>query len=64
MNVQQLSFAVNQRQESDRDIVVCVQVGARASIIVAIVLHGNQGRKVSTRITQGDRALPAETLLP
>lgn len=64
MDVQQLSLAVNQRQESDSDIIVGVQVGARTSIIVAIVLHGNQGRKVSTRVTQGYGALPAETLLP
>lgn len=62
--MQQLPLAVHQRQESDRDVVVSIEVGARTAIVVAVVLHGHQGREVAPRVAQGDRALPAETLLP
>lgn len=64
VNVQQLPLAVHQRQESDRDVIVSVKVGARTSIVVAVVLHGHQGREVSPRVAEGDGAFPAETLLP
>ncbi len=64
VNVQQLPLAVHQWQESDRDVVVSIEVGARTTIVVAVVLHGHQGREVAPRVAQGDGALPAETLLP
>lgn len=64
MDVQQLPLAIHERQESDGDVVVGVQVGARAPVVVAVVLHGHQGREVASRVAQGDGALPAEALLP
>lgn len=62
--MQQLPLAVDQGQERDCDIVICVEVGARTTIVVSIVLHGHQSGKVSPCVAQGDGALPAETLLP
>lgn len=62
--MQQLPLAVHQRQERNRHIVVSIEVGARTAIVVAVVLHGHQGREVAPRVAQGDGALPAETLLP
>lgn len=64
VDVQQLPLTVHQRQECDSYIVVCVEVGARASIVKAVVLHGDQSREVAARVSQSDGALPAETLLP
>ncbi|TNN73828.1 hypothetical protein EYF80_015845 [Liparis tanakae] len=64
VDVQQLPLAVHQRQESDGDVVVGVEVGAGAAVVVAVVLHGHQGREVAPRVAQGDGALPAEALLP
>lgn len=62
--MQQLPLAVHEWQESDSDVVVSVEVGARTAIVVAVVLHGHQGRKVAPCVAQGDGTLPAETLLP
>lgn len=62
--MQQLPLAVHQWQESDRDIIVSIEVGARTAIVVAVVLHGHQGREVAPRVAQCDGAFPAETLLP
>ena len=64
MNVKQLPLAVDQRQERDRYVVVCVEVGARAAIVEAVILHGHQRWEVAPRVAQSDGALPAETLLP
>lgn len=64
VDVQQLPLAIHERQESDSDIIVRVEVGARTTIVVAVVLHSHQGREVSPCVTQGYGALPAETLLP
>lgn len=64
VNVQQLPLTVHQWQESDGDVVVRIQVGASTSIVVAIVLHGHQGREVAPSVAQGDGTLPAETLFP
>lgn len=62
--MKQLPLAVDQRQEGDGHVVVRVEVGARAAVVEAVVLHGHQGREVAPRVTQSDGALPAETLLP
>lgn len=64
VNMQQLPFAVHQWQESDCDIVVSIEVGARTAIVVAVVLHSHQGREVTPCVAQGNGALPAEALLP
>ena len=64
MYVQQFSLAVHQRQEGYGDVIVSVEVGACAEIVVAVILHGDQGREVSACVTQGDGTLPTEALLP
>lgn len=65
VDVQQLAVAVDERQEGDGDVVVRVEVGARAAIVaVAVVLHGHQGREVAARVAERDGALPAEALFP
>lgn len=64
VDVQQFPLTVHERQESDSDVVVSVEVGARTAIVVAVVLHGHQGREVSACVAQGNGALPAEALLP
>ena len=64
VDVKQLPLAVDQRQEGDGHVVVRVEVGARAAIVEAVVLHGHERREVATSVAQGDGALPAETLLP
>lgn len=42
VNVKQFPLAVHQRQERHRHVVVCVEVGARAAIVKAVILHGHQ----------------------
>lgn len=42
MDVEQLPFAVDQWQERNRYIIVCVEIGACAAIVKAIILHGHQ----------------------
>lgn len=64
VDVQQLPLTVHKGQKSDSDIIIGIEIGACTAIVVAVVLHGHQGRKVAPRVAQGDRALPAETLLP
>lgn len=64
VDVQQLPLAINEWQESDSDVVICIKVGAGTAIVVTVVLHGHQGREVASRVAQGDGALPAEALLP
>lgn len=40
--MKQLPLAVDQRQERDSHVIVCVEVGACAAIVEAVVLHGHQ----------------------
>ena len=62
--MQQLSLAVDQWEEGHRDVVVRVEIGARAAIVIAVGLHGDQRREVTPRVTKGDRAFPAKALFP
>lgn len=64
MNVKQFPLAVDQWQERDGHVIVCVEVGACAAIVKAVVLHGHQSGEVTPCVAQSDGALPAETLLP
>ncbi|KAG9346079.1 hypothetical protein JZ751_007897 [Albula glossodonta] len=51
-------------QEGDGDIIIRVEVGARASIVVAVVLHGHQCGEMAPGVTKSDGAFPAEALFP
>lgn len=64
VDVQQLPLTIHEWQESDGDVVVSVQVGASAPVVIAVVLHGHQGGEVAPCVAQGDGALPTEALLP
>ncbi len=64
VDLQQLPLTVHQRQEGHGDVVVSVEVGACAAIIVAVAFHANQSREVTPRVTESDGTLPAEALFP
>lgn len=43
VNVQQFPLTVDQWQQSDRDVIISIEVCTSTTIVIAVVFHGHQG---------------------